>query len=137
MRLNDVMDEVALVLAQITGLRVWEYPPESLTPPAGYVSYPRIIMYDQTYGRGCDEMNDFAIVLVVSSVTTKHARDEVAKWSAGDGPTSLKRAMEAHEWTTCDDITVNSCEFDTEKIGGVTYLTALFKATVIGPGKEE
>jgi hypothetical protein len=137
MRLNLVMDEVAKALEQITGLRVFAYPPETLVPPAGYVSYPGSVDFDQTYQRGEDQFTDLAVVLVASKVTTRAARDTVAVWASGDGPKSVKRALETWEWATCDDVTVTSCEFDVEKIAGVPYLAAMFKATVVGPGEED
>jgi hypothetical protein len=136
MRLDLVMDEVAGVLAQVTGLRVFAYPPPTLVPPAGYVSYPLSIDMDATYGRGEDDFRDLPIVLVVGKVTDRTARDTVAAWAAGSGPRSVKALMEAHTWTSCDDLTVTSCEFDVEKIAGVDYLAAMFKATVVGPGEE-
>lgn len=137
MKLDAVMDEVAGVLAQITGLRVFAYPPPTLTPPGGYVSYPLSIDYDETYGRGEDDFRDLPIVLVAAKVTDRSARDTVAAWAAGDGPKSIKALMEAHAWTSCDDLTVTSCEFDVESVAGVDYLAAMFKATVAGPGKED
>lgn len=136
MRLDAVMDEVAAVLRQITGLNVFAYPPPTLVPPAGYVSYPQEVRFDEAYVRGEDRIVDLPIVLVASKVTDRTARDTVAAWASGDGPKSVKRAMEAHEWTTCDDLTVNSVEFDVERVAGVDYLAAMFKATVVGPGEE-
>lgn len=135
MRLDAVMDEVAVVLAQITGLRVTAYPPATLVAPGGYVSYPRSIDFDKTYGRGEDDFTDLPIVLVASKVTDRAARDTVAAWASGDGAKSVKARMEAHAWTSCDDLTVTSCEFDIERIAGVDYLAAMFKATVAGPGE--
>lgn len=134
MRLDKVMDEVAKALAEITGLRVTAYPPETVVPPAGYVSYPQSVDFDEAYQRGEDRFTDVPIVLLASKVTTRAARDTVAAWASGDGPKSVKRALEAWEWTTCDDLTVTSCEFDVERIAGVEYLAAMFKATVVGPG---
>lgn len=136
MRLDAVMDEAAQVLSQISGLRVTAYPPESLSAPAGYLSYPQSIDFDETYGRGEDRFTDLPMVLVADKVTVRSARDRVAAWAAGDGPQSVKRAMEAHTWTSCDDLTVTSCEFDVETIAGVPYLAAMFKATVVGPGED-
>jgi hypothetical protein len=135
-RLDAVMDEVATVLAGITGLRVFAYPPPTLVPPAGYVSYPTSIDFDEAYQRGEDRFTDLPIVLLAAKVTDRTARDTVARWASGDGPKSVKRAMEAHEWTTCDDLTVTSCEFDVERVAGVDYLAAMFKATVVGPGED-
>lgn len=137
MKLDQVMDEVAGVLAEITGLRVFAYPPATLIPPAGYVSYPDSVDFDESYQRGEDRYAGLPIVLVASKATDRAARDTVAAWAAGDGPRSVKAHMEAHTWTTCDDLTVNSCEFDVEKIAGVDYLAAMFKATVVGPGEED
>jgi hypothetical protein len=136
MRLDAVMDEVASVLAGITGLRVTAYPPATLVPPAGYVSYPQSIDFDQAYGRGEDGFTDLPIVLVASKVTDRSARDTVAAWASGDGPKSVKRAMEAHTWTTCDDLTVTQVEFGVDRVAGVDYLAAMFKATVVGPGED-
>jgi len=133
-RLDLIMDEVAAALTQITGLRVTAYPPETLSPPAGYVSYPQSVDYDQAYQRGEDRLTDLPIVLLSSNVTTRAARDTVAAWASGDGPKSIKRALEEWPWTTCDGLSVTSCEFDVEKVGAVPYLAAMFKATVVGPG---
>lgn len=134
MRLNDVMDEIAKALSQVTGLRVFAYPPPTLSPPAGYVSYPTSVDFDEEYQRGGDQFTSLPVVLLASKVTTRAARDTVAAWASGDGPRSVKRALEAWTWTTCDDVTINSAEFDVEKVAGVDYLAVMFKATVVGPG---
>jgi len=136
MRLDQVMDEVAAALANITRLRVFAFPPQSLTPPAGYVSYPQSVDFDQTYGRGEDQITDLPIVLVGSKVTDRAARDLVAAWASGDGEQSVKAALEAWSWTSCDDLTVTSCEFDVETIAGTPYLAVMFKATAVGPGED-
>lgn len=136
MKLDAVMDEVATVMQTITGLRVFAYPPASLTAPAGYVSYPQSIDFDETYQRGEDKFTDLPIVVLAGKATDKAARDAVAAWAAGAGPQSIKAAMESRSWETCDDLTVTSCEFDVETIAGVPYLAAMFKATVVGPGED-
>lgn len=136
MNLADVMDEVGKAMQAITGLRVVPFPGASITPPAGYVSYPQSVDYDETYSRGVDQITDLAIVLLAGDVYTKGARDLVAAWASGDGPKSVKKAVEAWPWTTCDDVTITACEFDGETISGVLYLAAHFKATVVGPGKD-
>lgn len=137
MNLADVMDEVAQVLGQITGLRVFEYPPGSVAAPAGAVSYPESIDYDQTYQRGTDQITDLPMVLVVGKATERSARDTVSAWTAGSGPRSVKALMEAHTWTSCDDLTVTSCGFDVVSIAGVDYLAAEFRATIVGPGEDD
>lgn len=137
MRLNLVMDEAAAAIKQIAGLREsFAYPPASLSvSPCGYVSYPQSVDFDQEYQRGGDQFTDLPIVLVAGKAVDRLTRDLLAAWASGDGPESVKAALEAWEWTTCDDLTVTSCEFIPEEIGGVPYLAALFKATVVGPGE--
>ena len=95
MRLDKVMDEVAKALTEITGLQMFAYPPESLTPPAGYLAYPQSVDFDEAYQRGEDRFTDLPVVLLASKVTTRAARDTVAAWASGDGPKSVKRALEA------------------------------------------
>lgn len=136
MNLADIMDEAAEVLDTITGLRVTAWPPGSVVAPAGVVSYPDRIEYDATYGRGLDKITGLPFVLVAGKATERSARDAVAAWAAGAGGSSVKAAMEAHTWTSCDSLTVTSCAFDVVTIAGVDYLAASFEADVIGPGGE-
>lgn len=135
MNLADVMDEVAEVMSQLTKVNVQGWPWESVTPTAGFVGYPESINYDESYGRGVDQFTGLPIWVVTSQVTSKTARDTVARWSAGAGPESIKARMEAHTWTSCDDLTVTAGEFATVQIGAVEYLAVIFEATATGPGE--
>lgn len=136
MNLADVMDEVGKAMHAITGLRVLAFPGATVNPPAGYVSYPQSVDYDQTYGRGVDQITDLAIVLLSGDPYTKEARNQVAEWAAGSGPKSVKQQVEAWPWTTCDDVTITTCEFDGETVDGALHLAAHFKATISGPGRD-
>jgi predicted RNA methylase len=73
-------------------------------------------------------------VLVVGKATERSARDTVSAWTAGSGTASVVAAMEAHSWTSCDDLTVTAADFDVVTIAGVDYLAAMFEADAIGPG---
>lgn len=132
MNLAAVMDEVAAVLETISGLRVTAWPPGTVTPPAGAVSYPELVEFDQTYGRGCDKITGLPFLLVAGLPTERSARDAVSTWAAGSGAGSVKAAMESHAWTSCDDLTVARVEFDVVQFAGVDYLAAMFSADVIG-----
>jgi len=137
LHLARVMQEVALACSAITGItRFYAYPPGTLTAPAGYVSYPERILYNQTYQRGQAEYEGLPIVLVVGRPTERRARDMVADWSAADGPRSVVSRLEEWDWQSCDDLTVQDAVFDVERIAGVDYLAVMFKATVAGPGKD-
>lgn len=134
MNLNEVMDEVAEVLGTITGLRVFGYPPPTVSPPAGIVSYPESVDYDQTYGRGMDRINGLPVILVVGKATDRSARDKVAGWAAGSGPNSVKAVLEAHDWDSCDVLSVTDCTFDVVTIAAIDYLAAMFSLDVAGSG---
>jgi hypothetical protein len=130
----DVMEEIGDVLDTLTGLRVHRHPPGSIVPPAGVVSYPERVAYDQTYGRGMDRLEGLPVVLLAGKVTERTARDKMGAWSAGTGAASVKVALESHAWASCDDVHVASVEFDTVSIGAVDYLAAVFSLNVAGAG---
>jgi hypothetical protein len=137
LHLARVMDEVALALGVITGLKsVFAYPPPSIVPPAAYVTYPARMVYHQTYQRGTADIEGLPIVLVVGDPTKKRVRDKIAQWSAPDGTGSVMAALEAWDWTSCDDLTVSAAEFDVETIAGIEYMAVIFTATAVGPGRE-
>lgn len=137
LHLGQVMDEVASVLAQIPGLRVFAFPPPTLTPPAGYVSYPASVDYLETYQRGVAGFTELPITLLAGKPTEISSRNTIAEWVAADGPVSVVALMDTHEWVSCDGVTISdTVEFDIEKIGGVEYLAVVFRASVTGPGKD-
>lgn len=137
MRLDLIMVEAAKALSKITGLRVESYPPDDLTPPAGYVSYPESIDYDQAYQRGEDTIVGLPVVLLCEQVTGRTARDLVGRWTAGDGPESIKARFEAWAWPDGHEAVITQARFDVEKLAGVEYLAVQFTATITGPGKED
>lgn len=134
MNLADVMDEAASVLEGITGLRVSAWPPGTIVPPAGYISYPQAITFDATYGRGVDRYTGLPLTLLAGKVTDRTARNRVGAWANGGGPASVKALTEAHTWTTCGDFTITGATFDVETVAGVEYLAVILTADVIGNG---
>jgi hypothetical protein len=134
MDLNAVMDEIATELDTMTGLRVHGHPPASITPPAGVVSYPERVAYDQTYGRGMDRIERLPVILLAGKATDRAARDKVAGWAAGSGAGSVKAVLEANEWTSCHTVVVTECTFDVVTIAGVDYLAAMFDLDIAGAG---
>lgn len=134
MRLGELMDEIAVRLSTFTGLRVSAYPPPTVVPPAGVVSYPDKIEYDQTYGRGVDRVVGLPVVLVVGKATDRAARDTVTDWTDGSGPHSVKVALEAPGYLSCDEVSVTECSFDVVTIASIDYLAAMFNIDAIGPG---
>lgn len=135
MRLDLVMDEVARKLAAIPGLsNTFAYPPSTATAPAGIVSYPDAIEFDATYGRGMDRIRGLSVVLMAGRVTDKSSRDTVAGWAAGTGTGSVKYVLEQATYSSCDDVTVTRCSFDTVSVSGIDYIAAMFELDVVGGG---
>jgi hypothetical protein len=137
MILGDVMDEVAAVLATITGLRMQAYPAHTVTPPAGVVNYPQGagVLYDQTFGRGETSYPDLEVTLVTQRVTERSARDQASAWVSDTGDQSVVAQIEAHTtWTSCDEVTVTSAEFTIVTVGTAEYLGVVFHLDITGPG---
>jgi hypothetical protein len=132
--LNDVMDEIGTTLGGLSGLRVFAYPPPTVVPPAGIVSYPERISYDQTYSRGMDRIERLPVILVVGKATDRSARNKAAAWAAGSGSGSVKGVLEAHTWTSCHVLVVTECTFDVVTIAGVDYISAMFSLDISGSG---
>lgn len=133
MNLADVMEEVAARLDTIDGLRVFAYPPDSLSEPAAVVSYPDTYEFDGTYGRGMDRMR-LPIVVVVGKPTDRSTRDRLARYCDGSGPFSVKAAVESGERAAFDTVRVESIDFDVVTIGGTDHMAALFTVDIAGPG---
>lgn len=134
MNLNDVADEIATVLDTVTGLRVSGYPPASVTPPAGIVSYPESMDFDETYGRGMDRIRNWPVLVVVGKATDRTARERIYEYAAGSGASSVKAVLEAHAWASLDTLRVSSVEFDVLTIAAVDYIAAIFHLDIAGQG---
>lgn len=134
MNLYAVMKEAAEVLGEISGLRVEDHPSKSVVAPAGYVSYPQSVDYDQTYGRGYDKFTGLPMTLLFSEVTGRTAAEVAGDWSDGANPQSVKALMEQHDWRSCSEFRVTGCTFDVETVGAVPYLAVVFTADIMGRG---
>jgi hypothetical protein len=133
MDLADVMDAVANRLDTITSLRVHAYPPGTVTPPAAVVSYPETVAFDETYGRGMDQMT-VPVVLVVGKVSDRAARDALGAYCDGSGSASVKAVLESGTYTAFSTLRVTDIDFDTVTIGGTDYIAALFSLDITGSG---
>lgn len=134
MKPNDVANELTTRLRTISGLRVFGYPPATVTPPAAIVSYPERIDFDQTYGRGMDRIPSWPILVVVGKATDRTARDRIYDYAAATGSLSIKAVLEGGTYTSFDDVHVVSCEFDVVGIAGIDYISALFTVDIAGRG---
>lgn len=134
MDLDEVSNEVRTALAAITGLRRPPWGAEKISAPAAIVTLPERIDFDSTYGRGKDHYPDMQVVVLVARPTSPAARRAIAKYADGSGPKSVKAAIEARTYTSCDEVHVSWCEFTDAKYNGTDYLACVFHLDIIGKG---
>lgn len=133
MRLAQVMDDVADRLRSITGLRVWEWPAGSVTPPAAVVGYPDNYTPHATYARGADQIT-LPVIVVVGRASERSARDLLSDYVDGSGAKSLIAVLESGNYTAFDTLTVSNVDFDVVSIAETDYLAALFDCDIVGSG---
>lgn len=126
--LTDVMDQIGVGLATITGLRVFDFPPKSAQPPFAFVDMPDSIDFDLTLNRGSDRAT-FTVVVAVADVVDRAARDAIAEYAAGSGGKSVKAALDAA--TIGTSARVESVTFRPVALAQGTYAGAMFTVDVV------
>jgi hypothetical protein len=132
--LEAVAAELGVALGAITGLRLPPWGIEKISPPAAIIALPERIDYDSTYGRGSDRYPDLPVIVLVGQPEQRSARKAIAAYADGSGPSSVKAALEAHTYTSCDSVRVAWAEFDTARYAGTDYLAAIFHLDITGKG---
>ena len=133
LNVNAVMDGLGVRLATISGLRVFDFPPDSASPPFAVVAMPEEITYDSTMKRGGDEMV-VAVHVVVGKVSDRSARDQLGVYMAGTGATSVKTVIEADRTLggAADSCRVTSAVFSTFDMAAQPFLAGTLNVHVIG-----
>lgn len=135
MNLSAVMEEIADKLGKFTGINIFDYPTDSISTPAGIISYPESIDYDQTYGRGEDIFRSLPVYMVTDRADSKSARIQAGKWTNPVGNESVKKYLDNASYNSCDDIQVVNATFDIVTIAGIDYLAVVFILDVTGEGE--
>ena len=133
MNVGNVMDAIGTQLDTISGLRVYDFPSELITPPAVVLAYPEEITYDETYGRGMDRMT-LPVLVLVGKVDVRASRDTLVPYTNGTGSKSIKAVVEAGTYTAFHTVRVTRCDFDVVRVGGVDYASAMFTLDITGSG---
>lgn len=134
MNLTDVIQEITTQIDTIDGLRVFDYPPDALSPPACIV-FPQTVMFDKTYGRGSDDIV-LSGVIVVSRAQDRAAARALYPFSDGSGVQSIKATVEAGIYTAFDFAhVVDFDDFDIIRVGGIDYWGSTFNINVTGRGE--
>lgn len=87
------MDAIEARLQTITGLRVFEYPPDNVPVPAAFVQWPSVIDWDMVYGRGKDRYT-IPVRVLVARTSERTARNRLGAFLDASGTSSVKAAIE-------------------------------------------
>lgn len=133
MNIATVMDQLGTALSGITGLRVFPYSADRVTPPAAIVGWPEPVTYDGAFRRGMDSLT-LPVYVLVGRVDARSARDVLAAYLDGTGPSSVKAALDGGSYTACHTVRVATANVEALTSGGVEYLGAVFDVEITGSG---
>ena len=131
--LAAVADELATVLAGVTGLRAFGYPAPSVVPPVAMVGWPDEIDPHATFARGGWTCT-FPVLIAVGKGDVRSARDAVTGYLNSTGSGSVLAAFANGRGTAYDSAIVTSARVEPITIAGIEYLAALLDVAVMGTG---
>jgi hypothetical protein len=132
MSVEAVMTGLVARLSTISGLRVFDSPPDSLTVPAAIVGFPDPLVYDSTMARGSDQAT-FPIHVLVGAVSDRASGDALVLYMNGTGASSVKVAIEGDVTLggAAQSTRVTDVKAQTMAVGAIEYLAASFSIDVI------
>jgi hypothetical protein len=133
MNVADVMQELAIQLDTITGLRVHAYLADSINAPAAVVGLPETYTFDETYGRGMDRIT-LPVMVLVGKVVDRTVVERLGRYMDGSGSASVKAVLEAGTYTAFDTCRVVDIVTDVIEVARVEYWAATFNVDIAGEG---
>lgn len=129
---NGVRAGLGTALDTITGLRVFDYVPDSLSPPAAVVE-PLEVDYDEAMKRGLDVYRAFVLV-IVGRMSDRSSQDRLDAYVAGSGASSVKAALEANRTLggACSTLQVTSARPREVVVSGVNMIAYRFEVSIYG-----
>ena len=129
----DVAEELAALLDDITGLRVYPFPPDALVTPCAIIGYPDTIDFDLTLKRGGDSMV-LPVYLVVDRNWDRATAEQFAGFTDSAGTSSIKQKIESATPTDYGAARVRSVTFSVISVAGLEYWVATFLVDIYGSG---
>lgn len=129
---NGVRAGLGTALDTITGLRVFDYVPDSLSPPAAVVE-PLEVDYDEAMRRGLNFYRAF-ILIIVGRMSDRSSQDRLDAYVAGSGASSVKAALEADKSLggACSTLQVTSARPREVVVSGVNMIAYRFEVSIYG-----
>lgn len=125
--------EIETALKTINGLRVAGWGAQ-VRPPAALVTLPESVKFHQTMGVGSSRVEDLMVIVLVPRPNDTRAVEQLMPFVAETGGQSIKAKLESYAWTTIDDLTVLSVDFDVVTYQETPYLAAMFHTDIFGKG---
>ncbi len=133
MELFAVREGLKLALQEVEGLRVFDYVPDTVSPPAAIVEFPETWTFDKAMGRGLDEC--FIPVLILVSRATDRAGNRGIEDYLSTGHKSIKAAIEADKTLdgACASLRVTEArDFGNFTVGTTEHFGLRFVVHIVG-----
>lgn len=128
---SEISDALKNALTVIPGLRVYDYLPDQINPPLGYVGIQQV-NYHGAF-RGGNPVHTYTITIVVGRVSERASQRALDEFLAYDGDRSVRAAIESDP--TLDGVIQTLVVTDGGNLapltmGDVTYVSIDFSVTV-------
>lgn len=129
---SGVKDGLATALATITGLRVFDYVPDGISPPAAVVE-PLEIDYDSAMQDGLTFYRAY-ILVIVGRMSDRSAQEKLDGYITTTGAGSVKAAIESDRTLggACSTLRVASSRPREALVSGVEMLAYRFEVLIYG-----
>lgn len=91
---NAVRQGIAAALDTITGLRCFDYVPDSIAPPAAVVEPLEVTYHEANVSTGLQYYRAFVLV-IVGRMSDRSSQDRIDAYLANTGAASIRAAIEA------------------------------------------
>ena len=133
MNLVDVQDEIAMAVSTIEEIRAFPWGTMRVVPPQALVGWPSNLQFDDTFGRGMDS-TILPLFVLVGHTDARISRVRLGKYLNGDGPDSVKAALDRFQFTSCDSARAARARVEMVRVADVEFLGAVFEIEVHGKG---
>lgn len=129
---SEVRAGLATALQQINNLRIFDYVPDSVAPPAAIIE-PVEITWDDAMQRGLDHYKAY-VLIIVGRVDERAASMRLDNYLTGSGSTSVKTALETDRTLggSCSTLQVTEATPRTVVVSGVEMLGYRFGMDIYG-----
>lgn len=129
---STVRNELKKRLATISGLKTYDYIPDSINVPAGVVGQLDM-NFDTTLNRGLDSAS-CTVLLIVGRMSEQAAQAKLDGYLSGTGSTSIKAAVEGDPTLggSVKTVRVASASAGSLTIAGNDYLAYRYQVDMIG-----